>query len=69
MQNFNKIKVTIAIIRSVLQELYNPRDLSDAHHLECWTCELTLVMHGQHSIATMNLVTCYFRLTLLLLNM
>ena len=31
--------------------LYNPRDLSDAHHLECWTCELTLVMH---SIAIMN---------------
>ena len=39
--------------------LYNPHDLSDAHHLECLTCELTLVMH---SIATMNLVTRYFRL-------
>ena len=33
--------------------LYNPRNLSDAHQLECWMCELTLVMH---SIVTMNLV-------------
>ena len=46
--------------------IYNPRDLSNAHQLECWTCELTLVMH---SIATMSLVTCYFWLTLLLVNM
>ena len=69
MQSFNKIKVTITIIRSVLQALYNPRDLSDAHHLECWTFELALVMHRQHSIATMNLVTRYLLLTLVLLNM
>ena len=39
--------------------LCNPCDLSNAHHLECWTCELTLVMHKQHNIATMNLVTHY----------
>ena len=44
----------------VLQALYNPGDLSNGHHLECWTCELTLVMHRQHSIVTMNLVTRYF---------
>ena len=30
--------------------LYNLRDV---HRLECWTCELTLVMH---SIATINLL-------------
>ena len=26
--------------------LYNPRDFSDAHHLEYWMCELTLVMRN-----------------------
>ena len=32
--------------------LCNPRDLINAHQLECWTCGLTLVMQ---SIATMSL--------------
>ena len=38
------------------------KHLSDVHHLKCWTCELTLVMHRQHNIATINitLVTHYF---------
>ena len=27
--------------------LYSPRDLIDAHQLECWTFELTLVMHNE----------------------
>ena len=56
----NKTEPTTKCVRNVT--LYNPRDLSNAHHLECWTCELMLVML---SIATMNLVTRYFRLTLL----
>ena len=56
----NKTEPSTKRVRNVT--LYNTCDLSDAHHLECWTCELTLVMH---SIVTMNLVTCYFRLTLL----
>ena len=34
--------------------LYSPRDLINVHQLECWTCELMLVIH---SIATMNLIT------------
>ena len=40
--------------------LYNPRDLTDAYQLKCLTRELTLVMHKQHSTATVNLVTLYF---------
>ena len=36
--------------------LCNTCDLNDVHYLECWTFELTLVMHKQQSIATMNLV-------------
>jgi len=36
---------------------YNPHNLSDVHDLEYWMSELTLVMH---SIATMDLVTCYW---------
>ena len=32
--------------------LYNPHDLINVYQLECWTCELTLVMQ---SIVTMNL--------------
>ena len=39
---------------------YNPSDLNDAHCLEWQMHELKLVMHKQHSIATMNLVTPYF---------
>ena len=49
--------------------LYNPHDLNDAYQLKCLTRELTLVMHKQHSTATVNLVTLYFQLTLLLLSM
>ena len=55
MQKFSKIKVTIIIIRCVLQlnqnktwrkvALHNPCDLNDVHQLECWTCELMLLMH------------------------
>ena len=36
--------------------LYNPHDLNNVHHLEHKTRKLTLVMHRQHSVATMNLV-------------
>ena len=57
----NKTETSTKCVRNMTE--YDTRVLSDAHHLECWTCELTLVMH---SIATMNLVTCYFQLTLLL---
>ena len=35
--------------------LYNPRDLNDAYQLKCLTRELMLVMHKQHSSATVNL--------------
>ena len=49
--------------------LYNPHDLNDTYQLKCLTRELALVMHKQHSIATVNLVTLYFKLTLLLLSM
>ena len=49
--------------------VYNPCDLDDAYQLKCLARELTLVMHKQHSIATVNLVTLYFQLTLLLLSM
>ena len=66
-QNFSKITVTI--IRSVVQQIKTKCgtcDLSNAHQLECWMCELMLVMH---SIATMDLITHYFWLTLSLVNM
>ena len=49
--------------------LYNPCDLDDAYQLKCLARELMLVMHKQYSIATVNLVTLYFQLTLLLLSM
>ena len=63
----NKSETSTKHVRNVA--LYNPRALSDANLLECLTYELTLLMHRQHSIDTMNLVTLYFRLTLLLVNM
>ena len=51
--------------------LYNPRDLNDtySYQLKCLMRELTLVMRKQHSTATVNLVTLYFQLRLLLLSM
>ena len=48
---------------------YNPHDLNDAHQLKYLMHEMTLAMRKQHSTATVNLVTLYFQLTLLLLSM
>ena len=49
----------------------NPRDINDtySYQLKCLTHELMLVMRKQHNTATVNLVTLYFQLTLLLLSM
>ena len=48
--------------------LYKTCDLNEPFQLRCLTHELTLVMYKQHSTATVNLVTLYFQLTLLLLS-
>ena len=43
--------------------------MMDSYQLKCLTHELMLVIHKQHSTVTVNLVTLYFQLTLLLLSM
>ena len=65
LQNFSKKEVLYSKIKMKYHKTSHYK-LSDTHQLECWTCDLTLMMH---IIATMKLVTHYFWLTLLLVNM
>ena len=73
MQNFCKIKVTIKTIRSILQQNQNETWDYITHMMLAMyisrnveTCQLMLMIQ---SIAKVNLITCYYRLTLLPVNM
>ena len=56
-----KCKRNVALLTHVILKMHS-------YQLKCLSRELTLVMCKQHSTATVNLVTLYFQLTLLLLS-